>query len=340
MIEVMLQNPGLLPIQELESDVWARNICAGCRGCISVCPAGALTFDSALGRPNQITPCIDCKACLDVCPRLPANARIMDATDIIGPFIRIKNARSKQSSARFQKGGAVTALLAAALDEELVDCALVMGLDRWNQLPYPRVVRDSRELSKCAGSRYNSNSVLEPLASALKDVNAIALVGTPCAIQAVGLLRGSSNEFADRLVKKVRFTVGLFCFEAYDDSLITEITARLSAPPWRIDKMNAAGSEMQVTLRDGGQKSIPLSELAGHVKPGCRHCTDFTAKMADISVGSVGSAPGMSTVISRTEEGLGLLEIAEEMGFLEAEDGVNVEAVEKVGTLKLKRNGF
>jgi len=197
----------------------------------------------------------------------------------------MNNARSKESSARFQKGGAVTALLRAALDEIWLTVPLSWG---WTAGPPPKV----------------------------------------------------RNEFADRLAKKVRFTVGLFCFEAYDDSLIAEITSRLGVPSWRIDKLNAAGSEMQVTLRDGGQKSIPLSELAGHVKPGCRHCTDFTAKMADISVGSVGSAPGMSTVISRTEEGLGLLEIAEEMGFLEAEDGVNVEAVEKVGTLKLKRNGF
>jgi coenzyme F420 hydrogenase subunit beta len=242
--------------------------------------------------------------------------------------------------AHFQNGGAVTALLSTALEEELVDCALVMGLDRWDLLPRPRVVRDSDELSKCAGSRYTSNSVLESLASATKDANAIALVGTPCAVQVVGLLRGSANEFAERLAKKVRFSLGLFCFEAYDDTVIAEITSRLGVPSWRIDKMNAAGSEMVVTLRDWTRKSIPLAELAGHVKPGCRHCTDFTAKMADISVGSAGSAPGMSTVISRTASGKGLLQIAREMGLIEVEGEVNVGAIEKVGRLKLKRKGL
>lgn len=95
-----------------------------------------------------------------------------------------------------------------------------MGLDRWAQKSYPRVVYDSRELAKCAGSKYTSNAILEPLTDVIRDVKSIALAGTPCTVQAVGLLRGSSNEFALRLAQKVRFIVGLFCFEAYDDSLI------------------------------------------------------------------------------------------------------------------------
>lgn len=97
---------------------------------------------------------------------------------------------------------------------------------------------------------------------------------------------------------------------------------------------------MEVKLRDGSKKAIPLSELADHVKPGCRSCADFTAKMSDVSMGSTGRAPGMSTVIARTQEGLGLFKIAEEMGFIEVEDGVNTQAIEKVGRLKLKRNSF
>jgi coenzyme F420 hydrogenase subunit beta len=48
----------------------------------------------------------------------------------------------------------------------------------------------------------------------------------------------------------------------------------------------------------------------------------------------------MSTVVIRTEEGMGLFKIAEEMGFIEAWDGVNVKAIEKVGKMKLKRNNL
>jgi coenzyme F420 hydrogenase subunit beta len=69
--------------------------------------------------------------------------------------------------------------------------------------------------------------VLETINDAIKNVNNIALIGTPCAVQAMGLLRKSSNEFAMRLAHKVRFLLGLFCFEAFDDQLIPEVTRRL-----------------------------------------------------------------------------------------------------------------
>jgi coenzyme F420 hydrogenase subunit beta len=48
----------------------------------------------------------------------------------------------------------------------------------------------------------------------------------------------------------------------------------------------------------------------------------------------------MSVVILRTPEGVGLFKIAEERGFIEAKEGIKVEAIEKVGKLKLERNGF
>ncbi len=338
MLDNETNETALLPYQELEKDVWLKNICAGCRGCIAVCPADALTYDSKLNRPIQVAPCVDCKACLDICPRLPVNIKNIVSSEIVGPYLEIKNVRSKTSNGRYQNGGAVTALLTAALDEELVDCTLVMGVDRWTQKAQPRVVCDAKGLVKCTGSKYTSNAVLE----AIKESKAknIALVGTPCTIRAVGLLRKSSNEHAIKLTQKVRFLIGLFCFEAFDDSLISEITRRLDVPSWRIDKMVAAEGMMVVTLRDGCQKTIPLAELGNCVKPGCKTCDDFTAKLSDVSAGSIGSAPGMSTVIIRTPEGMGLFKIAEEMGFIEAWDGVNVKAIEKVGKIKLRRNGF
>ena len=106
MVLQMLDNDtneiAVMPYQELEKDIWLKDICAGCRGCIAVCPTDALTFDSKLNRPSQVTPCVDCKACLDVCPRMPANIRNLEPTDIIGHYLDIKNIRSKMSNARFQ----------------------------------------------------------------------------------------------------------------------------------------------------------------------------------------------------------------------------------------------
>jgi coenzyme F420 hydrogenase subunit beta len=104
--------------------------------------------------------------------------------------------------------------------------------------------------------------------------------------------------------------------------------------------MSAGEGKMTITLRDGSQKVIPLTDLADHVKPGCRACGDFTAKLSDISLGSIESAPGMSVAMIRTPEGMGLFKIAEEIGLIEVWPGVRTDAVERVGKIKLGRNGY
>jgi len=330
----------LLPYQELEESVWRKDTCAGCRACISICPAGTLAYNQRINRPYQVLPCVECNACLDACPRLPSNLKSLDSSDVLGSYLDINNVRAKTGSKHFQNGGAATALLSAALEEELVDAALIMGMDRWAQTASPRVIYDAKDLEKCAGSKYTSNAILEHIMDLLKNVNHIALVGTPCTVQAVGLMRRSSNEFAVKLAHKVRFLLGLFCFDAFDGSLIQGVTEQMGIPSWRIDKMSAGDGKMTITLRDGSQKVIPLADIAVHVKPGCRACGDFTAKLSDISLGSIGSAPGMSVAVIRTPEGMGLFKIAEETGLIEAWPGVRTDVVEKVGKIKLRRNGY
>ena len=65
---------------------------------------------------------------------------------------------------------------------------------------------------------------------------------------------------------------------------------------------------------------------------GCNFCDDFTNKFADISVGSVGTPDGYSTVIVRSEVGAKLLE---NMQFTTIE--VNKDEIVKLATLKLNR---
>ena len=342
MLDNAASTPGKLPYQDLEEKVWVKDLCAGCRACITVCPSNTLAYDEATKKPYQYTPCVDCKACLDACPRMPANLDKLFSTDIIGPYLEIKSARAKTTNLRSQNGGAVTALLTAALDEGLIDAALVMGADRWLWKARPKVVFKSEDLKNAAGSTYTSNEIMESLKDYVKDPNVknIAIVGTPCTIQAIGLLRTSSNEYAVKLAQKLRFVLGLFCFESFDDSLLAEVTKRLGVPSWRIEKMNAGEGKLTVTLRGGAVHTLPLSSLAQHVKPGCHVCADFTSKFSDISIGSVGSGPGNSTIVVRTPEGKGLFDIAVEKGLLEVSGEADLNAIDKVGKLKLKRNGL
>ncbi len=143
---------------------------------------------------------------------------------------------------------------------------------------------------------------------------------------------------AAKLAGKVRFLLGLFCFEAFDCSAISMLGNAIGQPSWRMEKLNAADGQMTVTLRDQSVHRLPLSIFDDYIKPGCTGCADFTAKRSDISLGGVGSAPGMSSAIVRTAEGLGLFRIAEEMGYIESWDGLKLNAIENVGKIKLKKH--
>jgi CBS domain-containing protein len=49
--------------------------------------------------------------------------------------------------------------------------------------------------------------------------------------------------------------------------------------------------------------NIPISEIKDHLLPSCRTCMDFTAELADISVGAAYPLKDWSTVIIRTKAG-------------------------------------
>lgn len=340
MVDNTASKSPVLPYRELEESVWKKDLCAGCRACVTVCPANTLGFDDRLNKPYQYTPCVDCKACLEACPRTPVNYSAFKSNEIIGPYLDVKSVRSMLEVQRAQNGGVVTALLTAALEEELIDCAIVMGSDRWKQKAYPLVAFYPSDLARAAGSKYDSNGIMDMLKQIAKDDNVrnVAIVGTPCTVEALGLMRKSTNEYAVKLMQKVRFVIGLFCFEAFDDAMINEVSKQLGVPSWRITKMNAGEGRLTVYLRGDEVKQIPLRSLGEHVRKGCVACPEFTSKSADISVGSVGSREGLSTVVIRSAEGLGLYEIAQDLQYIEAEPGIDTAVIEKVGRLKLKKN--
>ena len=58
---------------------------------------------------------------------------------------------------------------------------------------------------------------------------------------------------------------------------------------------------------DGKEYSCRVKDLRSRVRKSCRFCDDFTSRLADVSVGSVGSKKGYSTVIVRSKVGEKLL---------------------------------
>lgn len=59
----------------------------------------------------------------------------------------------------------------------------------------------------------------------------------------------------------------------------------------------------RVIDKQGKVNEVKLEETDQYNFMGCGPCFDFASELADISVGSVGSGDGWSTVLTRTDKG-------------------------------------
>jgi coenzyme F420-reducing hydrogenase beta subunit len=97
--------------------------------------------------------------------------------------------------------------------------------------------------------------------------------------------------------------IGLFCYECFDYyKLKEEITRLLGVDLDRAEKTQIHKGKFIITI-DGKDYDVDVKELGSTVEERCLDCPDFTAQYSDISVGSVGSDEGYSTVIVRSDVG-------------------------------------
>jgi coenzyme F420 hydrogenase subunit beta len=71
--------------------------------------------------------------------------------------------------------------------------------------------------------------------------------------------------------------------------------------------MQIARGKFTVTV-EGKEYSCRVRDLVNEVRAGCSFCDDLVSRLADISLGSIGSPDGYSTVIVRSERGERLLD--------------------------------
>src|SRR5580698_3448408 len=100
----------------------------------------------------------------------------------------------------------------------------------------------------------------------------------------------------------------------------------------RVSKVDVIHGRMIVEYRDGELAvDEPIKDFHGAALKGCDECADFLGRSADISVGSVGSMAGWSSVLVRTE--VGRLALDRARARLDLRDLDNPEALLKLDAL-------
>ncbi len=330
---------------DLKSEVWDTGKCSGCGACVAVCPADSLSFDEgemvtgprSNGYCKQATDTVNCGACYAICPRIGNQP-----AETLGNYLELLTAKSSFNIPRKQSGGAVTAILANALDEDLIDAIVTVTEDRWTLKPSSVIITKTDVLIQQAGSRY---SWWVPLLAALKyaviehKYKRIAVIGVPCAVLAVARMRESDNDLVKPFGKAIRLVIGLFCTETFDYQalIVGKLKTCYNLEPHEIKKFNVKG-KLEILKQDGSTLIVPLGELGACIRKGCHICTDLTAIFSDISAGAIGSPAGSTSLIVRTPTGKGFVDSAVQNRKLEVSKGIDTTAIEKLALAKIKKN--
>jgi coenzyme F420 hydrogenase subunit beta len=209
-----------------------------------------------------------------------------------------------------QDGGVVSALLIELLESGEIDGALVAKpseREPWKGVAHLAQTRE--DVITCAGSFYNQTLALGHLDLKKYDLPAkprIALVGTPCEIQGLRAMQQRPFFWGASKVDAVVLTVALLCTKSFDYEglMVREIEAQRGIPLHDIDKIDIIRGKLY--LYDGGGATLleePIRDFHGAALKGCDECADFLGVAADISVGSVGSEDGYSSVLIWTDAG-------------------------------------
>ncbi len=313
-----------LSFEEILDKVVSAEKCAGCAACVIVCPIGCLEYSEE--KPKLVNKCTACGICAKVCPRYdfsrPAIEKFVFGRERkpeedfgIHRRIVIAQASDKSILQVCQDGGVVTALLMFALENGLVDGAIVSGVDKDRPFyPVPRLASTPQEALECAGTRYSYSPNLLAFQEGIKQKKkSLAFVGTPCQIHA---LRKIEMVPLKKYSKPLRLTIGLMCTESftYEGLMEKHFQRELGINLHDISKINIKGKVL-VTSKSGETKAVPLADAKKYTRKGCLPCTDFSSELADISTGGLG-LNGWTFTIIRTEKGEELFESAERKGLL------------------------
>ena len=311
--------PGKVWFWELEKAVIDADRCVQCGVCVAACPTDSIGIGED-DLPKLVKMCTGCSLCWDFCPRgglrhevtwkITGNGEAR-SVEGIGHLYESYSARVEPMIEGSQDGGVVSALLISLLEAGQIDGALVAReseSEPWKGEAF--LARTPEEVCECAGSFYNQTLALAHVdfgGYELPPNPRIAVVGTPCEIEGIKAMQARPWTWGSSRVEAITLTIALLCTKSfnYEKLMLQEIRDKRDVDLEEVGRVDVIRGKLIVEDRSG--KTIfeePIRDFHGAALKGCDECADFMGHAADISVGSVGSADGLSSVLIRTEEGL------------------------------------
>jgi len=313
-------------------EVVKNNLCMGCGTCVAMCPQKAIeiVIDTKKGfylpRLNR-NKCNDCGACYEVCPgrevdfkRLNLEIFGNEPEDIlIGNFSNcyVGYATDRDIRNNSSSGGLVTASLIFALENKMIDGALVTRMKKNNPLePEPFIARSRKEIIEAMGSKYCPVPANIALKEILKEDGKFAVVGLSCQIHGIR----KAEMMNKKLKEKIALHLGMFCSGTPTFFATDFMFKKLKVKKENVKKISYRGpgwpGGFGIELKDGKSLFVPFEKYY-HTGFGqyfhitrCKLCIDPTCEFADISFADAWIPEiirkdkiGTSIVVPRNERG-------------------------------------
>lgn len=335
-----------MELDDLRAPFKDADVCSNCGACMSFCQWDIYEKEHAeqQGDPSI---CRSCMVCFRICPRPQTRyAQNEEAifgaarsSELLGYYTEAVAAKAIERAAGAQDGGATTALLKFLLREGIVEAALLTRRDSdWR--PQPFLATTEADIEEAAGSKYTTAPALSILGTALERFRRIVFVGVPCQIAALRNLQQRHDPAypADRVV----LTIGLFCAESFtygrreSHGMANFVENELGMSLAQVTRFDIKKNNLMVFIGDRVE-GRPLAKIKHLAWPICQACPDFTAELADLSIGAVGSAADQSTVLVRSALGREMVDRAVAAGFLEVASVKSLGIVERIAQNKRNR---
>lgn len=330
----------------LLKEVIEVGLCTDCGTCAAVCPRRLIRMDYDTEEPRRDGECGEkCRVCYDICPGkdvdLPSLGKMsfgrtfVDGSQALGVVrVALKGyAAIPEIREAGTGGGIVSALLVYALENGLIDAAVVTGMmkDRpWRVVPL--VAASRRDIIANARSKYAVSPTNEAIAEAAEGGRRVGLVGLPCQIH--GWRKLQSVNTPKKLNEAVQFGIGLFCGVNSPHTGTEHMAVEgCGVPLEKIARLEFRGGpypgRFQVTTLEGLVIAPPPMSLAiygaAFFRDRCLMCIDYSNELADVSVGDYyhpdmrPGAQGWSVIVVRSSKGEMLVDGARKSGFIHTE---------------------
>ena len=311
-------------------------LCTGCGTCSGICPNSAIAMCRSpkgiyIPKPKQ-EKCSQCGLCSDVCPGHSVDFNELNSlifgenpNDLyLGNYINcyIGHAADEKTRYNASSGGLVTALLIFALEEGIIDGALVTRMNPEKPLePESFIARTKEEIISASKSKYCPVPANTALKQILREDGRYAVVGLPCHIHGIRKAERVSKKLRERIV----LHFGIFCSHGVSFLGTKFLLKKIRINERDIAKIDYRSSGwpggMSIILKDKTKKFIPLSlywngALNYFMPLRCTLCPDGACELADLSFGDAwlpelaDDKVGKSVIICRSKVGDDILKNA------------------------------